>query len=681
MKLEGNMEEMSVEHLWTIFKGTLINAAKQICGTYRTDTNRKQTAWWSKEIKEGVSNKKKAWRKYLANRNAATRDEYNKQRKQVKKMVENAKRQNWTEFGHKLERDSKGNQKLFFRTIKTLRKGKKNEDICIKNLQGEVLTDEEEIMNRWKEHFQELLQGEEQVVETEMPGNNKDRDREEEAIQMEEVVDAIKGLKNGKAPGADKITSEMLKNMGEKAAKLLLQLYNTAWRQEIIPSDWEVALILPIFKKGDSKQCNNYRGISLLCTPMKVFEKILDAKLRRKIEYTLHEAQSGFRKGRSVQDHVFTIKQITEKAIAQNNQVFLAFVDLEKAFDRVPRRRIWNSLENRGIEAKLIEVIKSLYRRNLNCVISKNMRSEMFQTNEGLRQGGGLSPLLFNIFMDDIINESSDQNKKLVVGYRHLQRITISEGVFADDVVVMAGNEKDLQHNLETWNRTFESYDMKINKAKTKVMGLNYDGEINISLEGTHLEQVNHFEYLGVEIENAGKQEAEINKRIEKAMKTYYAINQTIISKKEVSRNTKLNVYKSIFKPILTYGCESWVLTPQQRSKLQAAEMKFLRRIKGVTRRDRIRNTQIREELNIQPLMQYIEQKQLSWWGHLQRMESTRQVKKIWEAKVNRKRRRGRPRKSWDKIVSEILENRGTTWREAKLKTSNRKEWAKFVHQ
>src|SRR3978361_1720895 len=118
---------------------------------------------------------------------------------------------------------------------------------------------------------------------------------------------------------------------------------------------------------------------------------------------------------------------------------------------------------------------------------------------------------------------------------------------------------------------------MKINKEKTKVMAVNYTGKINILLDEEIIEQVDKFEYLGVEIENTGVQDAEINKRIQKALNTYYAINSGFISKREVSRETKMGVYKTIVRPILTYGSESWTLTQRQRSKLQAVEMKYLR--------------------------------------------------------------------------------------------------------
>ncbi|KAF5275497.1 hypothetical protein FQR65_LT16630 [Abscondita terminalis] len=116
-------------------------------------------------------------------------------------------------------------------------------------------------------------------------------------------------------------------------------------------------------------------------------------------------------------------------------------------------------------------------------------------------------------------------------------------------------------------------------------------------------------------------------------------------------------------------------MTKRHKSIIQAAEMKFLRRVRGVTKKDKLRNSQIREDLGISSILEHIEEKQLSWWGHLQRMKETRPVRKVWEAKLTNKRKRGRPRKTWEKVIGEILEKRGTTWVEAKSRARNKKEW------
>lgn len=117
---------------------------------------------------------------------------------------------------------------------------------------------------------------------------------------------------------------------------MLLEIYKQDWKEEQIPVDWQTCLIVPIFKKGDSKDCNNYGRITLLGTFMKIYERILKSKLRKIIEPILDESQRGFESGRSTQDHIFTIKEIRNIKLSRNNDIFLAFIYMKKAFDRVP---------------------------------------------------------------------------------------------------------------------------------------------------------------------------------------------------------------------------------------------------------------------------------------------------------------------------------------------------------
>uniref|UniRef100_A0A1Y1MCV0 Reverse transcriptase domain-containing protein n=1 Tax=Photinus pyralis TaxID=7054 RepID=A0A1Y1MCV0_PHOPY len=686
--LEAEIERQScgsvdsrVEGMWTTFKCLVLRIAKQVCGTCRTVKHKKQTAWWNEEIKEQVRNKKRKWKKYLSTRTIADYMEYKQQRERVKRLVIDAKQRAWTDFGEKIEEESKGNQKLFFKMIKTLRKGKTRNTVSIRSREGEILTTDENIMNRWKEYFQELLE-EAQEDSEEFPRAVGEQDEEENLITLNEMMEAIRKIKLGKAPGHDKITGDMLKNLGVKGRQMLLDIFNKAFNEETVPTDWDEGLVVPIFKKGDPHDCGNYRGITLLSTTLKLYERILERRLRTIIETTLSEPQSGFRPGRSVQDHIFTIKQIIQKTAQKKSNACFAFIDLEKAFDKVPRKKVWKILYENGINGKLIRVVQSLYQNSKNRVIKGNLKSESFTTKAGLRQGGVMSPLLFTIFMDNIIKQCQKKiNKKLHVGYKNMTRIEIAACAFADDIVITAKNQKDLQDNLDVWNKILAENGMKINKNKTKVMSIAQEPhELHIYIEEEKLEQVTHYTYLGVQIDDRGNEEGEINERIQKAARMYYALNKNFISKKEVSRKTKMMVYKVIFRPILTYGSESWTLGRKEQGKIQTIDMKYLRRVKGITRRDHIRNEDVRKELQVQPITEFIVSKQLSWWGHLQRMSDGRQVKQIWEAKIQHKRGRGRPRQTWEDTVGKTLKKRGKSWTEARNLARDRKEWTRFVH-
>ena len=206
----------------------------------------------------------------------------------------------------------------------------------MKNKKNKILTEGKETMERWKEYFYELLNKED---ENELTVNNsyniEINEETDDTIKREEVTEAIKTIKRGKSAGHDRITAEMVINLGERGTEMLTDLFNKAWNEGNVPDDWRIGIIIPIHKKGDTRDCANYRGITLLSIVAKTFESILEKRLKKETEHQLEESQCGFRKGRSTQDHIFTIKQMIEKSRIKNKEVYVAFLDLEQAFDKV----------------------------------------------------------------------------------------------------------------------------------------------------------------------------------------------------------------------------------------------------------------------------------------------------------------------------------------------------------
>ncbi|TWW59478.1 hypothetical protein D4764_06G0010080 [Takifugu flavidus] len=150
----------------------------------------------------------------------------------------------------------------------------------------------------------------------------------------------------------------------------------------------------------------------------------------------------------------------------------------------------------------------------------------------------------------------------------------ISSLLFADDVVLLAPSNRDLQ----------------------QMLGRFWVGE-------EVLPQVEEFKYLGILFTSEGRMEREINRRIGAASTVMRALNRSVVVKKELSRKAKISIYRSIYIPVLTYGHQRWVMTERTRSRIQAAEMSFLRRVAGLSLRDRVRSSDIREGLGVEPLL------------------------------------------------------------------------------
>ena len=144
--------------------------------------------------------------------------------------------------------------------------------------------------------------------------------------------------------------------------------------------------------------------------------------------------------------------------------------------------------------------------------------------------------------------------------------------------------------------------------------------EFHIEIGDEEIGQVSTYSYFGVSIDMENKQEIEINRRITKYNYNVHML-YTLLKAKFVPRDCKIRIYNTILKPIIMYGSEVWVLTTKTGSAVQVAEMRVLRIVRGVTRRDRLRNKDIRRTLQLEPVLDVIERGRLGWYGHVTRMK------------------------------------------------------------
>ncbi|PWA15004.1 hypothetical protein CCH79_00008845, partial [Gambusia affinis] len=188
------------------------------------------------------------------------------------------------------------------------------------------------------------------------------------------------------------------------------------------------------------------------------------------------------------------------------------------------------------------------------------------------------------------------------------------------------------------------------------------------------------FMYLGILFTNGGRREWEINRRIGAASAVKRALYRSVVVKRELSQKAKLSIYRSIYDPPLIYGHELWVMTEKTRSRIQAAEMGFLRRVAGLFLRDRVRSSDIREGLRVEPLLLYVERSQLRWLGHLVRMPPGRLPGEAFRARPTGRRPRGRPRTRWRDYVSRLAwERLGIPPEELVEVDGEREVWASLL--
>ena len=225
-------------------------------------------------------------------------------------------------------------------------------------------------------------------------------------IEVEEVRCAMNRMKIGKTSGPSRVAIELFKAGGDKCLKSLTNIFNDTMLKDKLPEEWMLSSLVPIFKgKGDPLNPNSYRGIKLLEHAFKLYEKILDGCLREVVDFD--KMQYEFLPERGTIDAVFILR-LSEKFRAKSKKLLFIFVDLEKAFDWVPREVIRFALKREGVPEYLVNGIMSLYKGCKTAVSVDGKLSSSFSVKVGVHQRFALSPLFFIMVMDILTEHVRD---------------------------------------------------------------------------------------------------------------------------------------------------------------------------------------------------------------------------------------------------------------------------------
>jgi hypothetical protein len=460
--------------------------------------------------------------------------------------------------------------------------------------------------------------------------------------------------------------------------------------------------------KGDALDCGSYRGIKLLEHVMKVFERVVEKRVKSRIK--LHDMQFGFRTGKSTTEAMFIVRQVQEKFIAKKKDLWMAFVDLEKAFDRVPREVLWWALRKKGVDEWLVNVIKSMYENVRTTVKLQEGESAEFEVKVGVHQGSVLSPLLFIIVMDAL---SSEFREGLPW-----------ELLYADDLVLIAEGETELLEKIRKWRTGIESKGLRVNMGKTKIMkcqvksgqveksgkwpcgvcrkgvGRNSikcmscrnwvhkkcsgvkgrlkkdlifkckvclgDGssmksvkEVTIG-DDIKLECVTKFCYLGDMVGAGGGAEEASRERVRCAWCKFRELSPILTARRASSR-LKGKVYKACVQSVLVYGSETWAMKTEDVQRLERAERMMMRWMCGVSLREKVRSEELLHRLGVDGVTDVVRRGRLRWFGHVERKSEDDWVSACRELVVDGVKGRGRGKKTWMECIREDMRKFGLT--------------------
>ncbi|KAK3560981.1 hypothetical protein QTP86_023167, partial [Hemibagrus guttatus] len=231
-----------------------------------------------------------------------------------------------------------------------------------------------------------------------------------------------------------------------------------------------------------------------------LWERVVEASLRKVVE--ICEQQYGFMPRKSTTDAIFALRILMEKYRDGQRELHCVFVDLEKAYDRVPREELWYCMRKSGVAEKYVRVVQDMYERSRTVVRCAVGQTEEFKVEVGLHQGSALSPLLFAMVMDQLSEEVRQESPWTMM--------------FADDIVICRESREQVEENLERWRFALERRGMKVSRSKTEYMCVNErEGSGTVRLQGEEVKKVQEFKYLGSTVQSNGECGKEVKKRVQ----------------------------------------------------------------------------------------------------------------------------------------------------------------------
>ena len=674
---------LDVEKLWGVIRDAMTTAAEETLGR----TSRRQPDWFRDSesiIRPLIEARNCAFTKWLKSKDERDRKAFVRCRRKIVKVVREVKNKWFTDQAEKIEKAKDDKWKLI-KQLKFARAGLMSSRAkALNKLNGEKCKGPAEILTRWQEHFDGVLN-----VASTFDGAVLDRVDQlplredlDVAPTEEEILAAVGKLKREKAGGGSEILPEMLMFGPQLLIDHLVRLCGVIWKNRKAPEEWRDAFVVPVPKKGDLRDCNNSRGISLLDVVGKVFARVMMSRLQVVGEDSVFEdSQAGFRALRQCMDMIFSCRQLVEKVLEQNDKVFLLFIDLTKAYDSVPRELLWKLLAKYGFPESMIEVIKSMHNGMEARVKVDGKLSDKFIVNNGLRQGCTMATALFNLFFTAVIKEwrvECGDRIGIDVHYvkdggkltgirkqkkRSVRRVT--EMQFADDAAAVFTSWDRMSEAAHLLMAVTRRWGLTVSIKKTEFMRVGKEEEgdtasLVVGDRGEEMKWTQNFKYLGSLVEGEGGVEKDVMRRIGIASSVFGGMRRSVWNDGDLTRRTKRMVYNSAVMGTLSYGMAAWAIPQKLVSKLEGFHRRCVRGVAGVTRKrqrdERITTEQVQKMVGIERTFAEMMRKQrLRWLGHVGRMSEERLPFCMMYGKLAGDLPRGGRKKRWKDRVNQDL--------------------------
>ena len=580
---EIDMEGLGdAERLWCSFKDNFMSLQSRFVPLKRSGRGLVQPKWFSREIGCAIREKRAS---YNAAKVSGDFEPYRIVCRRVKSMIRAAKRAEEL----RVARLCKEDPKEFFSHVNSRKPVRQARIGPLKDEDGHLCRGDVENAGVLNSYFSTVFTVED-ALNPEPSDIHVGNKLDSILFTEEEVKKKIGQLHKFKSPGPDGFLPRVLREVKEEVAPHLASIFNESIRSGCVPRDWRLADITPIFKKGDRSQPSNYRPISLTSIVGKLMESVIVDRISDHMESNnlLRNSQHGFRRRRSCLTNLLEFFHNVFTEHDRDKAVDVIYLDFQKAFDKVPYRRLLSKVRALGIDGMVANWIENWLRDRRQRVVVNGKHSEWAPVTSGVPQGSVLGPLLFIIYINDI-------DDGILAG--------ISK--FADDTklgmnVSQPENIRQLQEDLRKIGEWSEKWQMPFNANKCKVMHIGYrNPRSEYSLQGTVIESTEIEKDLGVVISSDlkfSKQCLEAEKKAQRMLG--YIKRQFGFRNKEIV----LSLYNSLVRPHLEYAVQFWC--PSQRGdidrleRVQRRATKLIPSIRNRSYEDRLR------ELNLFTLEQ-----------------------------------------------------------------------------
>ena len=508
---------------------------------------------------------KRAQRNFSNNKNCIDRrHRFIIERRNYRRAIYAAKRMTKEKQIDKLNQLEKCDSKAFWKGLKDIISPKDN---SVENINR----------NEWVSHFDKVLnvssarERDTQFLEyvksslATLESCNQVNTSLNQCITDKEIESTIKELKNGKAVFSDNIGNEALKYGFMYLKESLRYMLNFVFQKGVFPANWADGMIIPLHKKDDKTDVNNYRGIVISSCLSKVLLRILtkriDSFMSSSGRWSLY--QCGFKKDHRTEDNIFVLKTIYNNYVKEKSKdVYIAFIDFSKFFDKINREMMLYKLIKYGINGPIYSMIKSVYSKTGYQVRIGDDISPMFYGNNGLKQGCCMSPTLSSIYQNDLHdNFRTDDCAPILLGNLRINSIS-----WADDLILMSLSKNGLQNCVLKLEEYCRKWGLEINEMKTKCMVMTKKrGTFEpIYINNMPIDYVKNIAYLGFQISNNGNFRSTIQDRIAKASRVSHMILQALRTNRNVSAKLAMNLFDKQITPILLYGSSVWSIPQTQ---------------------------------------------------------------------------------------------------------------------